>query len=73
MSLDTPAKHIEHQLKERGFCVVFEDELAHWWPSENIQPAEREGQIKDFAESRGWTASILESDSGYTRAIFEYW
>jgi len=71
--MDILAKHVEQQLKERGFCVVFEDEIERCWPSEIIKPAEREEQIKAFAESRGWTAVMRESDSGYARAVFERW
>ena len=48
------AKHIERTLKERGFCVVFEDELERCWPSGEIKPADREEQIETFAESHGW-------------------
>jgi len=70
--LDTLAKHIEQQLKERGFCVVFEDELDCCWPSKNIQPAERERQIQDFANSRGWSASLFNTFDGPTRAMFQY-
>ena len=65
------AKHIEGSLKERGFCVVFEDELEPCWPSEEIKPADREEQIEIFAESHGWIVSILNPDPGVTRAIFE--
>jgi hypothetical protein len=65
------AKHIERTLKERGFCVVFEDDLERCWPSEEIEPADREEQIETFAESHGWMVSILNTDSGVIRAIFE--
>jgi hypothetical protein len=37
------AKHIEGTLKERGFCVVFEDELELSWPSEEIQACRPRG------------------------------
>jgi len=60
--LETFAKRIERQLEERGFCVVFKDELTHYWPMENIKPAEREEQIKAFVESRGWRAFMSESN-----------
>ena len=49
----------------------FEDELQHWWPSEEIMAAYREKQIEAFAESHGWIVSILDADSGAIRAIFE--
>jgi hypothetical protein len=52
------------------FCVVFEDELEHCWPRKELKRAERESQIRAFAESRGWSASIFDFDSGPTRAIF---
>ena len=64
------AKHIERRLKERAFCVVFEDEVERCWPREKFGHTERHEQIQAFAESRGWSASILDFDSGRTRAIF---
>ena len=51
--MDELGKHIERTLKERGFCVVLEDELQRCWPSEKIKRAEREKQIETFAESHG--------------------
>ena len=68
--MDTLAKHIERYVKKREFCIVFEDELERCWPSEKIERAEREKQIQTFAKFRGWSASILNTDSGHTRAIF---
>ena len=69
--MDELAKHIARSLKERGFCVVFEDELERCWPSEKIDRGDRERQIQTFAESRGWIASILDTDSGVMRALVE--
>ncbi len=69
--MDELGKHIERTLKERGFCVVLEDELQRCRPSEKIKRAEREKQIETFAESHGWTVSIFSADSGAIRAIFE--
>jgi hypothetical protein len=69
--MDELAKHIERSLRERGFCVVLEDELERCWPSEKTKCADREKQIQTFAESRGWIVSILNPDSGVMRAIFE--
>jgi len=63
------AEHIAQQLKERGFCVVFEGDLERCWPSSGMSEAERERKIQDFAESQGWTAAI---EAGFaTIAIFE--
>ena len=63
------AEHIAQQLKERGFCVVFEDDLERCWPSKGMSQGERERKIQDFAESQGWTAAI---QAGFAmRAIFE--
>jgi hypothetical protein len=67
--MDELAKHIERSLKERGFCVVFEDELERCWPIEKIKRADREKRIQTFAKSRRWIVSILNTDCG--RAIFE--
>jgi len=63
------AEHIAQQLQERGFCVVFENDLERCWPSSAMSQAERERKIQDFAESQGWTAAI---QAGFaSRAIFE--
>jgi len=69
--MDELAKHIERSLRERGFCVVLEDELERCWPSGKLNRADREKDIESFAESRGWNVSILNTDSGVMRAIFE--
>ena len=70
-NLETLAKRIEWQLKQRGFCVVFEHEVEHCWPSEKSKPSERLTQIEAFAKSRGWKASILNTEMGDTSVIFE--
>ena len=67
--LKTLAKHIEAQLEERAFCVLFEDDLKRCWPSNQMSQAERNSEIRRFAESQGWSATILENGFG-TRAIF---
>lgn len=63
-------EQIRTQLEERGFCVVFENDLARCWPVEKIEWPERETAIQEFAESRGWTAEILAGAFG-ARAIFQ--
>jgi hypothetical protein len=68
--MDELARHIERSLRERGFCVVLEDELDRCWPSGKINGADREKDIESFAESRGWNVSILNTDSD-ARAVFE--
>ena len=69
--MDELAKRIERSLKERKFCVVLEDELERCWPIERIDREDREQQIKVFAKSHGWMVSILNTDSGAIRAVFE--
>jgi hypothetical protein len=69
--MDLLAKHIERTLKEREFCLVFEDELERCWPSKEIERMEREKQIQTFAKLHEWSTCILNTDSGLTRAIFE--
>ena len=64
------AKYIAAQLEERPFCVVFEDALKRCWPTDPMEPAKRNSEIRDFAKSRGWSATILEGVFG-TRAIFQ--
>ncbi len=67
--LKTLAKHVAARLRERAFCVVFEDDLERGWPSNGMAPEIRERRIQDFAESQGWSAAIVESGFG-TRAVF---
>jgi len=57
-------------LEEREFCLVFEEELERCWPSEKIKRAQREKQIQTFAKLHGWSAFILNTDSGLTRVMF---
>jgi hypothetical protein len=68
--LKTLAKRIAAQLEKRPFCVVFEDDLKRCWPSNPMEEAERNSEIRRFAESHGWSATILEGIFG-TRAIFQ--
>jgi len=62
-------RHVTKQLEERGFCVVFQEDLERCWPSWGSTRSERESSIQAFAESQGWVAEILEGEFG-TRAIF---
>jgi hypothetical protein len=66
--LETLATHIEWHLKEKPFYIVFED--VCYWPIENMTDTEREGQIRAFAESRGWNAFMHRTDLDRMRAIF---
>ena len=68
--LKTLAEHIAAQLEKRGFCLVFEDELERCLPSNPMAEAERNSEIHRFAESQGWSATILDGAFG-TRAIFQ--
>jgi len=67
---ETLARHIKENLNKLSFCVVFEDELQRYWPTEKISDSEREKQIQAFAESHGWNAFIHNTDADRTRAIF---
>ena len=67
--MKTLAKHVAARLRERAFCVVFEDDLERCWPSKGLERAEREKGIQSFARSQGLAAAILTVDSGI-RAIF---
>jgi hypothetical protein len=69
--MDELVKRIDRSLKERGFCVVLEDELERCWPIERTDRGNREKQIQIFAKSHGWIVSILNTDSGVMRAVFE--
>ena len=64
------AEHIQRRLKERACCIVFEDEIERCRARKNVGGTEREEQIQAFAKSNGWSASILDFDSGRTRALF---
>jgi hypothetical protein len=68
--LETLARHIKGNLKKLSFCVVFEDELQRYWPTEKITDTELERQIQAFAESHGWNAFMHKTDFDRTRAIF---
>ena len=70
--MDELAKHIERSLKKRGLCLIWEDELERYWPSQKINRADQEEQIETFAKSHGWMVSILTTDSGVIRAIFAH-
>jgi hypothetical protein len=63
-------EHVAKQLKERGFCVVFESDLERCWPSSGMSQTERERKIQAFAESQGWTAEVIEAGDA-TRAVFQ--
>jgi hypothetical protein len=69
-SLKTLATQIAAQLKERAFCVVFEEGLKRCWPNDQMSTEERNSEIHRFAESQGWSVAILEGVFG-TRAIFQ--
>ena len=69
--LKTLAKHIAAQLEERGFCVVFEDDLNRCWPSSDMEPTTRLREIHCFAEAHGWSAAIVDTGLFGTRAIFQ--
>ena len=60
MKLETLVNHIAAQLVVRGFCLVFDDDLERCWPSNQMPQAERSSEIDRFAESQGWSATILE-------------
>jgi hypothetical protein len=68
--LKTLTEHIAAQPEERGFCVVFEDDLKRCWPNNLMSQEERNSEIHRFAASQGWSATILDGVFG-TRAIFE--
>ena len=63
-------KQIAAHLERRPFCVVFEDDLKRCWPTSQKSPEERNSEIHRFAESQGWSVTILEGVFG-TRAIFQ--
>jgi len=68
--LETLARHIKGNFKKWSFCVVFENELERYWPTEKMNDSERESQIQAFAESHGWIAFMHKNDFDLTRAIF---
>jgi hypothetical protein len=64
------ANHVSAELEKRPFCVVFENDLNRCWPNNPKEAAERNSEIHRFAESHGWSATILEGVFG-TRALFQ--
>jgi hypothetical protein len=70
--LKTLAQQIAAQLEERPFCVVFEDDLERCWSSDQMSLEEQNSEIHRFAESQGWSVTILESAFGL-RANFKGW
>jgi hypothetical protein len=64
------AEHIQRRLKERAYCIVFEDEIERCWPRKNVGGTEREEQIQGFAKSHGWSVSIHDFESGRIGALF---
>ena len=64
------AEQAAQQLKERGFCVVFDRDLERCWPSSRVARPERERKIQEFAEAQGWAAAIVDTGFG-TRAILQ--
>jgi len=69
-SLEMLANHVAAELETRPFCIVFETDLNRCWPNNPKEDAERNSEIHLFAESHGWSATILEGVFG-TRAIFQ--
>jgi len=69
--LKTLAKHIAAQLEERGFYIVFEDDLNRYWPSNDMEPTTRLKEIHCFAEAHGWSVAIVDTGLFGTRAIFQ--
>lgn len=57
-------------LKERAFCVVFEDEIERCWSRRNLGDTEGREQIQAFAKSHGWSVSIHDFESGRIGEIF---
>ena len=66
--MKTLAEHIAQQLKQRGFCVIFDRDLERCWPSSVMGRPERERKIQEFAEAQGLTAAIRDAGFG-TRVI----
>jgi hypothetical protein len=69
--LKTLAKHIAAQLEERGFCVVFEDDLNRNWPSNHMEPTTWLREIHSFAAAHCWSVAIVDTGVFGTRAIFQ--
>ena len=63
--LKTLAERIAAQLEERGFCIVFEDDLKRCWPGNPTSEAERNSEIHRFAESQGWSATIRKTGTAW--------
>ncbi len=47
-------------MSEHKFCTVFEKELGGVWPFVDETREARFAEIKAFAKTRGWSATILD-------------
>jgi hypothetical protein len=73
--MKTLAKHIEQQLGEREFCVVFEDEVERCWPRENSGIQNETGKSKLLPNLMGgspsFTIPILVAPEPYSGSEVE--
>ena len=56
--MDTLFRHIDERLRNRKYCVVFDNELSRVWPVEKKERAKRYAAIEAFARARGLIATI---------------
>lgn len=58
--MESLSRHIQQRLDDHKSCTVFEKELAQVWPYVDQEREKRFAQIRAFARSHGWSATILD-------------
>jgi hypothetical protein len=58
--MDALTRQIRHRLETHKFCTIFERDLAKVWPYVDKARERRFSEIKAYARSRGWSATILD-------------
>jgi hypothetical protein len=54
-------KRINHRIDVRGYCVVYDHELAHIWPSEAALREKQIQLIEEFAAENGLAVTIRDT------------
>ncbi|HEX4667287.1 MAG TPA: hypothetical protein VH207_11865 [Chthoniobacterales bacterium] len=58
--MDALTRQIRHRLETHKFCTIFERDLGKAWPYVDKARENRFAEIKAFARSQGWSATILD-------------
>lgn len=58
--MDSLTRQIRHRLETHKFCTIFERDLGKVWPYADKAREKRFAEIKAYARSQGWAATILD-------------